>query len=126
MILLESEWGNPSLAQDPQLINSQISQYPLLLIIAIWGIDGGVAKANADIIPITQIIDGKFIVVTILLNKVAQTALTKDAVTIFDDKLVWIAAQDANIINNNIGLTLVNELPKLFCKNNFSTLFVSR
>lgn len=66
---------------------------------AIWGIEGGVANAKLAIIPIKQIVAFRFNDIVVLVIIDAAIVATSVAVTIFEDKFVWIAAQTTKIIN---------------------------
>ena len=96
----------------PNIKTSFVEQDSLDEIIAIWGIEGGVAKAKLASIPIIQIVASRLSEVEVERSIVLATVATKVAVTILDDKLVWIAAHKAKIIRSKIGDKLINELPK--------------
>ena len=100
----------------PYIKTSLVEHDSLLEIIAIWGIEGGVAKAKLASIPIIQIVALKLSELFEETNIVLATVATKVAVTIFEDKLVWIAAHKAKIIRSNIEGRLIKYPPTLFCR----------
>jgi len=82
-------------------------------MIAMWGIEGGVAKAKLDSMPIIQIVASRFKVEKVEAITVLATVPTRVAVTILEDKLVWIAAHKAKIIRRMIGERETKEFPRL-------------
>ena len=85
-------------------------------MIAIWGIEGGVAKAKLANIPIIQIVADIFNVLFVLNKIVLATVATSVAVTMFEERFVWSAAQKANIISKKISGKEFKAGPKVVCK----------
>ena len=80
---------------------------------AIWGIDGGVAKAKLAIMPMIQIVASKFNEEKVEVKIVLATVATKVAVTIFEERLVCTAAHKAKIIKRTKAGKETSELPKV-------------
>ncbi len=99
---------------EPYLTTLFMSQYSSKQINDMWGMLKGVAKAKELAKPINIIDVSKSLEYDVFLNIKTAIDETIVAVTIFDDKLVWINAHKHKIEHNKMNGKLDNWVPIRF------------